>query len=73
MKEGEVLLLLSKTNGDWWQVDPLLRIASILFDVTNILVLLPCSTGPVLQVLSTPLTFHCVTMLITKPGLIYQV
>ena len=20
MKEGEVLLLLSKTNGDWWQV-----------------------------------------------------
>ena len=46
MKEGEVLLLLSKTNGDWWQVDPLLRIASILFDVTNILVLLPYSTGP---------------------------
>ena len=46
MKEGEVLLLLSKTNGDWWQVDPLLKIASILFDVTNILVLLPHSTGP---------------------------
>ena len=46
MKEGEVLLLLSKTNGDWWQVDPLLRIASILFDVTNILVVLPCSTDP---------------------------
>ena len=65
-----MLLLLSKTNGDWWQVDPLLRIASILFDVTNIPVLLPCST---VQVLSTPLTFHCVTMLITKPGLIYQV
>lgn len=21
MKEGEVLLLLSKTNNDWWQVD----------------------------------------------------
>ena len=20
MKEGEILLLLSKTNGDWWQV-----------------------------------------------------
>ena len=70
MKEGEVLLLLSKTNGDWWQVDPLLRIASILFDVTNIPVLLPYSA---VQVLSTPLTFHCVTMLITKPGLIYQV
>ena len=70
MKEGEVLLLLSKTNGDWWQVDPLLRIASILFDMTNILVVLPYNA---VQVLSTPLTFHCVTMLITKPGLIYQV
>ena len=22
MKEGEILLLLSKTNGDWWQVIP---------------------------------------------------
>ena len=41
-----MLLLLSKTNGDWWQVDRLLGIASILFDVTNILVVLPYSTGP---------------------------
>ena len=24
MKEGEILLLLSKTNGDWWQVNNLL-------------------------------------------------
>ena len=24
MKEGEILLLLSKTNGDWWQVNLLI-------------------------------------------------
>ena len=29
MKEGEILLLLSKTNGDWWQVISLLFIPDL--------------------------------------------